>query len=54
MIDQKTIDKNNLTYDDIIKIIMTATGKTEKEAQFIYAIEIGEIDGDVIEVEESE
>jgi hypothetical protein len=32
---------------------MQATGKTEAEAEFIYAIETGEIDGDIIIVDKA-
>lgn len=53
MISQKDIRDNNLTEDDIIKIIMDATNSDRATAEFIYAIETGEIEGDVIPVDEN-
>lgn len=52
MISQKIIKENNLTREDVIKIIMRVTGKSQDDAEFLYAIEMGEIDGDLLEVDE--
>jgi hypothetical protein len=51
MISQKDIRNNNLTREDVIKIIMEATNSDRATAEFIYAIETGETDGDLIPVD---
>jgi hypothetical protein len=38
--------------EESIKLTAEALGITEREATFIVAMELGEIDGDVIEVDE--
>jgi hypothetical protein len=53
MISKKNIRDNNLTEDDVIEIIMEATGSDRATAEFIYAIETGEIESDVIELDKS-
>lgn len=52
MIDKKAIKENNLSREDIIKIIMDVTGNDRAMAEFIYALETGEVDGDVIALDE--
>lgn len=53
MISQKEIKKDGLSRDDIIKIIMETTGNDLTTAEFIYALEVGEIQGDTITVDKN-
>lgn len=48
MIDRKDIKEGNLSHEDVIDIIQEVTGRDRISAEFIYAIEKGEIDGDII------
>jgi len=53
MISEESIRKNNFSKDEIIKIIMKATGSDEPTASFIYALENGTINGDISEIDVS-
>ena len=44
----------DFTDEEQVEIIMQATGVDEMTARFILAIEKGEIDGDIIDLEKSE
>lgn len=48
MIDKETIEAENLTYDEIIEVIMEVTGYERILAVELYEIEMGIGDGDVI------
>jgi hypothetical protein len=51
MISNEDINELGLTEDDIIKIIMKVTDSDRATAEFIYAIETGKVDGDIIAVD---
>lgn len=40
--------RRGMPYEQSIREIMHATGSTREQAEFIYAIETGELDGDLI------
>lgn len=46
------IDISALSFEDAVKKIMELTGMDEADAEMMVAISRGEIDGDVIEVED--
>ncbi len=48
MISQKDITENNLSREDIIKIIVQDWGRSEEEAKLICAIAIEEVGEDII------
>jgi len=48
------VEAEGLTEEEHITIIMQVTGASRANAEFIYAIETGEIDGDIIELDDDE
>ena len=42
-----SVDTEDLTREEHIQIIMKVTGEPHDVAEFIYAIEMGEVDGDI-------
>jgi hypothetical protein len=49
----KELLERGLTKEEIIAIYVAQLGFTESAAREVYAIETGEIDGDLIEVDEN-
>jgi hypothetical protein len=58
MTETETISLSELSkkigLDETIKIAVDQLGMTESDARFAIAVGLGELDGDVIEVEEEE
>lgn len=52
MIDKRLIKRHNLTFEDLVKITMDATGEDEVTAGFIVRMELDDIgpDGDVVDL----
>lgn len=48
MISKQTIKDENLSHEDVIDIIQDVTGQDHISAEFIYAIEMGQIEGNII------